>query len=77
MVYDGDQDYLYLDLDDSEAVDAIARTTGLRKDRVLGLLVRKGIGHPARTAWERRVYRVIDEAAQVMLDEPEVEERSA
>jgi hypothetical protein len=73
MAHDGDQDYVTLGFEDAAAVAAIVRTTGVNKDRVLGLLVRKGIGHPPSGAWERRVYRVIDEAAQQLRDEDDEE----
>jgi len=76
MSDDGDRDYVNLSLEDAAAVAAIARTTGINKGKVLGLLVRKGMGRPPVTAWERRVYRVIDETAE-QLDGPESEERSA
>lgn len=76
MADDGDQDYVSLSFEDGAAVTAIARTTGLKKDRILGLLVRKAIGRPPANAWERRVYRVIDETA-AQLDGVDPEERSA
>jgi hypothetical protein len=76
MTDDGDRDYVNLGLEDAAAVDAITRTTGINKAKVLAMLVRKGIGRPAASAWERRVYRVIDETAQ-QLDDHEPEERSA
>jgi hypothetical protein len=76
MADDGDLDYVSLSFEDAAAVAAIARTTGLKKDRVLGLLVRKAIGRPPANTWERRVYRVIDETA-AQLDDLEPEERSA
>jgi hypothetical protein len=76
MTDDGDKDYVNLSLEDAAAVDAITRTTGINKAKVLGLLVRKGIGRPPHTAWERRVYRVIDETAQ-QLDDREAGELPA
>lgn len=76
MTEDGDRDYVNLGLEDAAAVAAISRTTGINKGKVLGLLVRKGMGRPPLTAWERRVYRVIDETAE-QLDGPDAEERSA
>ncbi|MEN3308005.1 MAG: hypothetical protein V7603_4207 [Micromonosporaceae bacterium] len=69
MAHDGDQDYVTLGSEEAAAVAAIVRTTGVNKDRVLGLLVRKGIGHPPRSTWERRVYRVIDETASLLRDD--------
>ncbi len=76
MADDGDQDYVALGIEDSAAVNAITRTTGLNKAKVLGLLVRKGMGFRARSAWERRVYRIIDETAR-RLDGDGPEEWSA
>jgi hypothetical protein len=73
---DIDMDYVSLDLDDAAAVTAISRTTGVNKARVLGLLVRKGMGRPASGAWERRFYRLIDETAQ-RLEDQDGEEKSA
>lgn len=64
MSGDGDRDYVNLSIEDAAAIDAITRTTGLNKARVLGMLVRKGMGRSPGSAWERRLYRVIDETAR-------------
>ena len=69
MAHETDRDYVSLDADDTVAVDAITRTTGVSKARVLGMLVRRGMGRPPNGAWETQFYRLIDEAARQFRSE--------